>query len=771
MATSANPTQLLSPDRQLNPILTDVYDINDKGAVEKVNKHLEDRWRVANHRRWQFELKWLRNILWAAGIQWTRVDWAAQRVTNLTLPVGFPRAITNKYFQVMDDRLNAIIQGRIPLNHVPATDDPEDLATAQVCERAREVIDIESRTEQLKRDLGFWRTYAGTAALELYYDYSPENGVIQVPVQQCVNCGLQGKVGELGGATGQEPCPQCTVTALKLGMPPQPTAYQPAMDPNGQPLTEGMPVGRLCADVLSPFEIYKDNTVRLGSGHTRWYFRPRKYSVETARALQKQNGWPEDIKITEGMNDAYRPSRNYLLAIAYAGSYLTGTTAVGDTTARDEFRKQLTIWEYKEEPTPDYPKGLRVVKIADRIAELGPLPNVWGAGQLKGVPFLPYVETYEDITGGAWGKPKADDVIPLQARRNIIESNLQLTAQRTGSPKLLTPYGAGVKNIVGEAGQILEFKPLSFGGTSVVEPRYLEAALGNVQPLVMLIKLLDDGMERIAGTYFLQGGDAPAGVTAASALAYLGERSNRAIAPTKEQWAETWRQFYQMAIEIARQHWTDERVLAILGKNKEWQFEKFKGADLTGAVDVRIDYEALFPKSQATERANIMQLVQMGAIQPATDRQQAYGVLESFGETKLMPDMDDALAQAIREWDAFLNKDVEPVLLPLAQNSPIHLAQHKRDCATQEFEILYRTNQQKADVWLAHIQGTAMDVAAASMPMLPGSVLGGPAGSTEPGSQGGSQAGSASGNLAPGGAPAAKGEEAAQAETMPPGVR
>ena len=760
--TSQDSAVSMSVNSTVPPPVPNPYDIKDPAAIKQIKKRIDERWKTANHRRWLFELTWLRNILFMLGIQWVRIDWPGREIRNLSLPTNFPRAITNKYAQVMGDLWSQLVQGEIPVNWMPSTEDPKDRSTAEICERLREVIDMETKVRPCKRDLGFWVTYAGNGFILPTYDYSPMNGTQPVPLSQCNGCGMTSKVGEMDGGGNPElakPCPQCAAQSI----PPQNPPYSPAVDPTtGQPMTTDVPIGRLKFDVLSPFEVYWDNIHRIGSPQ-HWFFRPHRYDVNEARAI-----FPDfAAKISEGMNEPMRPSRNYLIAIAYAGSYLTGTTGTGEASAREEMRRQVTAWEYWEDPTPEYPQGVYTVRLGEEIVELKPLPNKWGAGRLQGIPFMGLVHFHQEINGGAWAKSRANDLVSIQSRRNIIDSNLQLTAQRTGSPKLLNPMGSGLKNVTGEAGQIAEYKPISFGGTSLAKPEYLEAALGNVGPLVDLLKVLDDSQERIAGTFFLAGGNAPQGVTAASALAYLGEKSSQALSPLKEQWAEGWGTVYQYAIEIARAHWTDERVLAILGKNKQWQFQKFKMSDLTGSVNVTIDYEALFPKSDASIRADLMQLAQMGVI-TAGDPEQEYAILEKFGQTSLKQSQDDATTQAVREWDDFLTKGKPPQLIPVVQDSVAHLRQHKLDAMSQEFEALYATNQQQADIWIAHIIATQEDVAAQMMPP-PGAALPGPP-SPPPGhagSQKGSQAGAASGNAKP--APIRKGEAAAQAEAnLPP---
>jgi len=766
LPTNAPSDSASGPDESFDP-----YDIKDERARKKVKDRIEESHKKATNRRWMFELTWLRNVLYYLAIQWVRVDWPGREVRNLSLPGNFPRAITNTFGKVNSDLMSAITQGEVPLTPRPSTDNPDDVATAEVGERLREVIDEEIGTKSIKRDLGFWLVLTGNAFVLPYYDYNPMYGTKDVSQYKCTACGAQTFDPTKPCSCGGPPLPPPQLDPTQPAPQPQPPYVQTGVVP--------LPIGKLCNDVLSPYEIYWDNTIRLATGQQRWFQRPHRYDVMDAKAL-----WPDyKDKIAEDMSDPMKVSRNYLIAIAYAGSYLSGVTGSGEASARENSKKQVTAWEHYEMPCAEYPQGLRAVQMGDLILELGPLPTEWGAGQTKGQKFLPLVHFYGEVSGGAWGKPRANDLCSIQARRNIIASNLQLTAQRTGSPKLLDPVGSGLQAVTGEAGQVVRYKPIVFGGTTAAEPHYLEAALGNVQPLVLMLKQLDDEMEQIAGTRFVQGGDVPSGVSAASALAYLGEKATQSIAPMKEVWVESWRTVYRYDIELARQHWTDERILAILGQNKQWQFQKFKSADLKGAVDMRIDYDAMFPKSQATERANIMALAQIGAIQPAMDPEQRYAVLEVFGATSLKESIDRARQQAMREWQNFLNDSTyQPVLLPMVQDAAAHLMQHKLDATSQEFEDLYRTNQQRADVWIAHIQATQTEILVQSMPMpgaggptppSPSDGAAGPHAGPHPGhvagAQAGSQAGPAKGNLL-NAAPIRKGEAAAQEPGSVPGA-
>lgn len=754
----------------------------DSPQCEAIKKRFRDRWKIGTYRRWTFECRWLLNVLWDLGAQWTRIDGRSQKIVNMRLPTGFPRAVTNKFAKVNNDLANSIAGDDVPFNYMPRTDDPKDIGIADIGESLHEVITEETRYRERKSLLGFWFTRTGNGFIYPYYDDGPDNGSIPVPVYNCSACAANGVPTQVIDAT--KPCPKCG-TPPQVTPPPQPTPPQipgqppappppppqpvqnfaPASNPDGSPATKDIHIGRLCFDVGSPFEHYQDNTIPTGSGAQRWFMRFKRYDIDAAK-----RDWPDFAeKIVEGMPELFPLSRNYLLAIAYAGS-ISSDYGYGDSVSKESMRRQINVWHLNELPSPDFPEGLSAKMLGEYVIEATPLKTRWTAGAKKGQCWLPAVQFSMSDVGSAWGKPAADYLVPLQFRRNIIESNLQLTAQRTGAPKLLTPEGCKVKNVVGEAGQLLSYNPLSLaGGSAIGKPEYLEAALGNVPPLLELLKDIDAQMEQIAGTFFLTGGDAPAGVTAASALSYLGEKAFQAISPVKKRWANKWAECFQYALELARTNWIDERILAAVGENRQWEFQKFKAADLSGAIEIRVDYNGLFPKSQATERATILQLYQMAVLAPG-DPDTDFHVLEAFGETRLKGAANRAFNQAQREWDAFLNDNKIPQLKPIVQNSVFHLIQHKKDAESQEYELL---PPEKQSLWDAHIQATMMDVMMQQQMMAPPQLPPGgtgPNGNTQPGSQKGSQNGSAGGNQNPP-APVRKGVQAADADSAMPNIK
>lgn len=706
--------------------------------------------------RWIFEREWFRNILYYLGRQWIIYDVTNRRWRPKTLPIWFPQPYTNKFAEKANDIIASYVQGRIPISYSPASADPSAIATAEIAEDFRESFYAETEIEDKENGLAGWVALTGNAFIHSYYDYSPEYGTKFVQNQECQQCATVSSPADI--TENQMSCPAC-----------QSTNFSPAFDEEGSPSGDEMPKGRLRADVVSPFEVRIDPTIEEFPLQRR-FTRVRTYDVEFARGYwggrNGPDGKPIDAKTIVADKEVsigqfYLDALSYMTASFGAGG---GFIAGGGASFK---LPRISAYEYYEMPSDDYPEGIHAVRLghsAELVVVCEPLDSSYGAGEYQGQKFLPLVHFGADkVPGRLWRKTRMDDLIPLQNFRNLVEAALKLTAQRTGNPLWLNPKGSGVVNMTGEPGQWVDYNPISVGGTTIAKPERVPADLSNVQGFTVLMSKIDDSMERVAGTFFLQGGDAPPGVTAASALAFLGEKAQQAISPLKREWAKAWKRWEMQELELSRAHWDDDRIMAIAGANKQWEMKKFMAADLQGAVTLSIDYNGLFKKSQASKRADIQLLIQLGVITP-TNPEEQWNILQEFGETKLLGSLDLDIREATIEFQEFADYGFPPQLVPLVQNSPAHILQHTKDAKTDKFKNLPMPMQKQ---WYEHIKQHYFDI------MMRNQMLNSPA-AQGPGPQmpGGGPGGAHATKVAPGSAqgkpesgPVQKGKNRAQMES------
>lgn len=724
----------------------------DQAAISKRIDYFAQRDRFT---RWLFEREWFRNVLFYIGKQWIIYSITNRRWRPRSLPNWFPQPVTNKFAEKANDIISAMAQGRVPIVYNPATDDPADMAIAEVGERFREVLYEEANVDDKEMLLAAWVTLCGNGFIHTYYDYDNSFGKKFVQSWQCPQCGNVMKASDLMQSAGK--CPQCGAGDM-----------MPAKDPTGQAIGEELPVGRLHADILSPFEWRVDPTIPDHENQRRG-IRVRTYDLEYAR--QYWGGKPDvtgkPIDPKEIVADKESSIGQFYLD---ALSYITGTFGAGGgfvAGSGSAFRlPRVTAYEFYELPSDDFPDGgLHAIRLGHgerMVVQAEPLPDKYGAGIKRGQPFIPVTRFGADVVPGRyWRKTRMDDMISPQVFRNLIEAALKLTAQRSGNPIWLNPKGSGLTNVTGEPGGFYDYNPISLGGTSFAKPERVPADLSNFQSFLILMKEIDDEMDRVAGTFFLTGGTTPPGVTAASALSYLGERAERSMSPIKREWAKSWKTWEEQALEIARAHMDEARVRIVAGKNKRWSVEKFMNADLVGGVNLTIDYNGLFKKSPATKRADIQLLTELGYVTPG-DPSTDWKVLEAFGETALKGSTDLDMQEAIKESDDFLTHGIPPKIVPLVQNSQVHILQHTDFAKTDEFKEL---PQEMQDFWFQHIEAHYQDMIQRQMTM--GMVAGAASGGMPPQGGGGDpNAQPGSGGKEPG--PVKKGKGRAAAEQQVP---
>lgn len=692
----------------------------DTAAIsQRINRVLEtDRWSHS-----LFESGWFRNLLLIAGAQWIIKDRNGRWQRKSVPFIGFPRTYTNKIAEKFNELVSQLVNGQdLPISAQPADPDvPADVATAEVAGRVLDLAHAEAMTDEQRLEVASWLVATGNAFGIPHYDMSPDFGVLTVPHMMCPECettftpeeveGMEAAPGPVPETPETPPintnklCPVCNLPLV------------PATDDmTGEPLVEEYPRGALQLDIAGPFEIRLDHRITdIRKIHR--FVRQRRYDLDWAKERWGGKEGPDgkvidpaSIKPDAGSDD---PGQYYLDVLSNVTSaYRFGAGLFNNSANASTKTPKVTAYEFYELPSEDFPEGIRSVRLgsgADTVVEAGPLPTVYGAGVKKGQRFLGLVHwIYAKVPGRLWGKTPIDDAVPLQITRNVVEANINITVQRMGNPVWFNPKGSGVEIITGESGQVIQYNPVSVGGTQFAKPERVPAELNNLGPLIGWIRVIDDAIERVTGTFFLQGGNAPPGVTAASALAYLGEKGQQSLSTLRANWAKAWRQVDLFFLEIARQNWDDKRIAVVAGRNKQWEAETFTKADLQGAINIIIDYNGLAPKSQATEQARIGQLTQLGMINPA-DEEVKLEVLKRFGAVDLIGSRSLDLQFANRTQDRFL-KDPEfvPAVRPQIDNSAVLMIESVNFAKTQEFEALAPERQQQ---WIDYCDQLAIAVA------------------------------------------------------------
>lgn len=594
------------------------------------------------------------NILYYLGKQWMTWDRGLRTLRPLALKKTTPRPVTNKVASIANSAVSRLVAYNPRITYSPVTDAPEDVAAASVADRVYTLAERETQIRFLRPLVAKWLVLTGNVFLVTSYDTTDATGTTFVQSEQCAQCGMVSTPLELQERQGQ--CPQCE----------QPGPFALAVNPMDQsPIGESYPRGRLLTEVESVFTTYYDNEVpfiedseyfmvsRLRSKD--WV--ERTYGKALADSVEyDQHGDPYSI---------------YYESIAYTAT--GGDRILGTAGKSDQPRARVRrLWL---RPRADVaPAGIYAVLVGKTVVEAGE----WPFHDERGDPFLNVVHLqFDQVPGRLLAKSRVDDLIPKQDQRNQIESIIQLHSQRMANAIWLVPRGVGISKISGEQGQILGYDALA----GVPAPTRISG--DQVPPyLIAWLAQLDADMDSVFGMYEVSRGEAPKGVSAASALMLLDERAQQGQSSLMDNWAVGWMKWGRQMLNIWREHAVEDRTLA-LGVGR-WSLQKFNRADLAGGVDMDVETGIYRPHTGIGRRAAIAQAVQLGFVTPI-DPLERYRGLESLGIPELMPDFKADIEHASRRLD-LLREGQAPPPPELWENHLVALSVFRRYILSEQFE-------------------------------------------------------------------------------------
>lgn len=665
-------------------------------SPEVLSRLHDERLERYSEGRYIFERDWYRNVLYFAGNQYITYSRSRRMWMPRQLPDWFPRRVTNRFAEKINDIVATLTMRKPEFSFTPTSSDTKSVAMANVGSRIERVLWKEAGLAAKLQELAGWMVTTGNAFLLVGYEEGEHLGMMTLPAFECPVCGLKDAF--------REPPPQCP-------NPDCPSHQAPELFPGFVPSTVEVPRGRVTADVLSPFEVFLDSSIP-SLDRARGFMRVRSYPRDVAEAFARSVfgssvRLPEeaDSDLADSPQTPHSQSRLYLESLAYTTARFGATPTPGIEGTGGGFRgpkrRSVIVSELWELASSDYPEGVYSIRIGGSVALTKgmPLPSRRRDGTL----FLPLVHFGGDVVPGRfWRKTRADDLIPKQDQRNLVEAAIELITRRMSNPLWLIPRGTNPTPITGNAGLKVYYNAVSAGGTTPLAPQRIPGE--NVpNTLVLWLNKIDDDMERVAGTFFLQGGDTPPGVTAASALAFLSEKAQRAMSPWLRSWEDGLAKWVEYAIETARTRAPEPR-LYVASQNNRFETQRFILTDLEGEVEVQVEAGSSFPQSQAAVRATVESLIRLGLINPA-DPATAYNILQNVGLAHLSGVVDEDFKIAASEFDKFRETGQMPPPDPVFDNHFAHYTQHMRDAKTDAYrDMPLPLKAQFTQHALAHVQ-------------------------------------------------------------------
>lgn len=279
-----------------------------------------------------------------------------------------------------------------------------------------------------------------------------------------------------------------------------------------------------------------------------------------------------------------------------------------------------------------FPDGAVFTVVGDQLAQGGMgWPYQHGKYPFAKIDHIPGGKFYSDSS--------IVDLIPLQREYNRTRGQIIEAKNRMAKPQLAAEKGSlDPSKITSEPGQVILYTP----GFQPPQPIPLQSLPSYV--LQELDRILLDWSD-IAGIHEVSQGQAPPGVTAATAISYLQEQDETKLSHTVSSIEDAVEKIAQMTLSYVGQFWDATRIVKVAGADGAFDAMSFKGSDLRGNSDIMVEAGSALPTSRAAKQAMIMDFMKMGFITP----EEGLGVLELGGINKIYDKLQIDKKQAQRE--------------------------------------------------------------------------------------------------------------------------
>lgn len=592
---------------------------------------VKQRWERRDEHRLNYERQWYINIAQYLGYQYHTWDGHTSSMVLPPAPSYRVRLVANRLMPIVRKVVSKLLRARPEWVVIPATQEEEDQMIARI---GAKVLHYYWRTHHLDKLIvkaATWMGCTGNVFMRVIWD--PTKGA-PVPIDE----------------------------EQILALPEQ---YQ-------EFARRGIFMGDLSFELVTPFELDPDpEALELEESTHILHTRARSLAYLEDRYGEVAEG------ITPDASDDSSLGRYWDKRVRT----LSGPFGVGRQSEEAESYSVLThsLWL---RPTPRYPQGIHVVVAGGRVLQKGQLPH--------GLDEIPYVHLQEiPVPGRFWATCALEQAIPLQSEYNTGRSRLCEVRNLMAKPKWLVPRGSGVGDhqLTSEAGEKVLFNyPYRPEQVNIAPPGEIHYRL-----LEYALKDIEDGSAQHEVTQ----ARAPSGVRSGTAIAQLQEQDDQMLAPTFLTFEHAFSRLGAMALKLLAQNATEDRILSIVGKDKEIETMVFSGKNLLGQnadkpgvdyFDVECQMGSQLPLSRQGRIDYVVQLVNSKILDPVGDRKLILRALE-LGTEEPVFNEEQLDRQTARRENLQLTQGMM-VMTNDWDNDEVHLEEHTRYEKQPEFQKL-----------------------------------------------------------------------------------
>jgi hypothetical protein len=375
---------------------------------------------------------------------------------------------------------------------------------------------------------------------------------------------------------------------------------------------ENPPDGDFCYENVTPFHLFVPDMMQEDIEDQPYVIQIQTRSPQWIKLNYGMDIAPNVMESTDILNDSF-------LNLVGAGQFK---------------RDSVMCYEVWVKPgnVEFMPKGGMFTIIGDKVVQY-----------VEGNPYLhqqyPYIKIPHIPTGRFYADSVINDLISIQREYNRSRGQITENKNRMAHDRLLSAKGSIVASkITTEPGQVVEYE-LGFPPPQPLPMQNLPAYV-----LQDLDRLLMD-FEDISGQHQVSKGQAPAGVTAATAINYLQEQDETMLSTTYAGIEEAFEKIGYETLCYVKQYWDTPRQVKVVGKDGAFNVISFQGADLRDNTDIRVEAGSALPTSKSAKQAFLMDMMQQGFIPP----EKGLELMDMGGVQRLYEEIRVDYAQASRE--------------------------------------------------------------------------------------------------------------------------
>lgn len=303
-------------------------------------------------------------------------------------------------------------------------------------------------------------------------------------------------------------------------------------------------------------------------------------------------------------------------------------------------------------------------------------------------------------TGKFYSDSVVTDLIPLQRELNRTRSQIIEAKNLMAKPQLIAAKGSvNPRKITSEPGQVIEYTP----GLAPPTPLPIQSLPSYVlQEVDRLVQDMDD----VSGQHEISRGQNPSQVTAYSALSYLQEQDESKLAASVSSVEEFVEKIARLYLKYVVYFWDLPRTVRIVGRDKMVDAAAWKGSDLRGNTDIRVEAGSAIPLGKQQKQSFLLDLFKLGAIAPemlfellemndVQDAQQDFLVdkQQAMRENIMISELGDQMQPEIMQPSVDPNTGMQippqipQIFLPNSfDNHEAHIQYHNNFRKSQEFD-------------------------------------------------------------------------------------